>query len=125
MPNEWNIFNHSTLPSIVSLEKLNWGADALCRRHLLLFQLDACVLGVEYLKSLYANDEYFRVLYSACLKHLKEDFLIQDEYLFKGIRLCILKCGIRELLIREVHGGSLESHFRENKTLIMLRDHYY
>jgi len=37
--------------------KMNQGADALSRRHLLLFQLDACVLGFEHLKALYENDE--------------------------------------------------------------------
>jgi len=32
--------------------KLNQGADALSQRHSLLFQLDACILGFEHLKSL-------------------------------------------------------------------------
>jgi len=67
----------------------------------------------------------FGELYSACLKHPKENFLIQDGYLFKGTRLCIAKCGTHELLIREVHGGSSVGHFGENKTLIMLRENYY
>ena len=31
------------------------------------------------------------------------------------------KSGSRELLVREVHAGSLASHFGENKTLIMLK----
>jgi len=43
--------------------KLNEGADALSRRHLLLFQLDTCVLGFEHLKSLYVADENFGELY--------------------------------------------------------------
>jgi len=43
--------------------KLNTGADALSHRHLLLFQLDSCVLGFEHLKSLYATDEDFGELY--------------------------------------------------------------
>ena len=63
-------------------------------------------------------------LYSACLKHLKEDFLLQDGYLFKGMRLCIPKCETRELL-KEVHGGSLVGHYGQNKALIMLMGHYY
>ena len=46
--------------------KLNKGANALSRRHLFLFQLDTCVLVFEHLKSLYANDEDFGKLYSAC-----------------------------------------------------------
>ena len=33
--------------------KLNQGADALSQTYLLLFQLDACVLGFEHLKKLY------------------------------------------------------------------------
>ena len=37
--------------------KLSQGEDALSRRHLRLFQLYACILGFEHLKSLYAKDE--------------------------------------------------------------------
>jgi len=32
---------------------------------------------------------------------------------------------MKELLIREVYRGSLAGYYRENKTLIMLREHYY
>ena len=85
--------------------KLNQGTDALSRRHLLLFYMDACVLGFEHLKSLYASDEDFKELYSACLKNPKEDFLIQGGNLFKGMRWYIPKCETRELLIRKVHRG--------------------
>jgi len=49
--------------------KLNQGADALSRPHLLLFRLDACGLGFEHLKSLYASDEDFSELSSTCLEH--------------------------------------------------------
>jgi len=105
--------------------KLNQGADALSRRHLLLFQLDSCVLGFEHLKSLYATDEDFGELYTTCQRHPKDDFMIQDGYLFKGTKLCIPKVGTRELLIREVHSGSLAGHYGETKTLSMLQEHYY
>jgi len=105
--------------------KLNTSVDALSRRHLLLFQLDTCVLGFEHLKSLYTTDEDFGELYSDCPRHSKGDFQLQYGYLFKGTRLCIPRGGTRELLIREVHGGSLAGHFGESKTLIMLRKHYY
>ena len=90
-----------------------------------MFQLDACILGFEHLKSLYEDDEDFGELYKDCKWHPKGDFLIQDGFLFEGARLCIPKCGTRELLIREVHGGSLASHFGENKTIFMLKEHYY
>ena len=56
--------------------KLNQGADALSRRYLLMFQLDALILGFEHLKSLYAEDEDLGNLYAACSKLPKGDFLI-------------------------------------------------
>ena len=105
--------------------KLNQRADALSRRYLLLFQLDACILGFEDLKVLYDNDEDFRALYAEYSKHPKGDFHVLEGFLFKGTRLCIPRCSTRELLIREVHGGSLVGHYRENKTVIMLREYYY
>jgi len=105
--------------------KLNQGADALSRRHLLLFQLDACVLGFEHLKALYDQDEDFGRIFEECRKHPKEDYLIQEGYLFKGARLCVPRCGTRELLVREVHSGSLAGHYGENKTSLILREHYY
>jgi len=90
-----------------------------------LFQLDACVLGFEHVKALCAEDEELRELFAECSKHPKGDFLIQEGFLFNGIWLCVPRCSTRELLIREVHGGSLAGHYGENKTLIMLREHYY
>ena len=88
-----------------------------------MFQLHALILGFEYLKSLYHDDDDLCDLYFMCLKH--KDFLVQGAFLFKGIRLCILKCSTRELLIKGVHGGSLAGHFGESKTLTILKEHYY
>jgi len=82
-----------------------------------LFQLYACILGFEHLKSLYAEDEGFAEIYAACQKRPKEDFLVQEGFLFKSTRLCISKCSTHELLIQEVYGGSLVGHYGENKTL--------
>ena len=45
--------------------------------------------------------------------------------MFKGTHFCIPKCGTHELLIREIHGGSLPRHYDVNKTLIMLRTNYF
>ena len=104
---------------------MNQGVDALSRRHLLLFQLDACVLSFEHLKALYANYEDFGVLHEECRGHPKENFLIQEEYLFKGTRLCIPKYETRELLMRDVHGGSLAGQYGKNKTSLVLKEHYY
>jgi len=83
------------------------------------------VLGFEHLPRLYYDDQDFGVLFEACLKHSKGDFHIQDRYLFKGGRLCVPKCGTRELILREIHGGSLAGHLREDKTFLMAKEHYY
>ena len=104
---------------------LHHGADALSRRHLLLFQLDAYNLGFEHLMSLYATNEDFVKLYSICLKHPKGQFLVQSAYLFRGTHLCVPRCGTLELLIRKFHRGSLAGHYRENNTLAMVREHYF
>ena len=60
---------------------------------MLLFQLSACILGFDHLKSLYANDKECRELYATYLLHPKDDFLIQDGHLFKSNKLCIPKHG--------------------------------
>ena len=105
--------------------ELNQGVNALSWRYLLLFQLDACVLGFEHLKALYDKDVDFGELYVDCSKHPKGDFLIQEGFLFKGTRLCVPSSSTRELLIIKVHGGSLAAHHGENKIVTMLREHYY
>ncbi|XP_074303235.1 uncharacterized protein LOC141637674 [Silene latifolia] len=48
-----------------------------------------------------------------------------DGYLFKGNRLCIPNGSIRELLIREAHGGAIAGHFGVNKTNDVLSEHFY
>ncbi|XP_073024279.1 uncharacterized protein [Primulina eburnea] len=43
----------------------------------------------------------------------------------KEYRLCIPKSSIRELLVREAHGGGLMGHFGVAKTLNALHEHFY
>jgi len=56
-----------------------------------LFQLDAYALGFEHLKALYAEDEDFGELFAECSKNPKGDFIVQEEFLFKGRRLFMPK----------------------------------
>ena len=51
--------------------------------------------------------------------------MLQDGFLFKGNRLCVPKHAIRELLIREAHGGGLAGHFGVTKTLEILKEHFF
>ena len=90
-----------------------------------MFQFGACIFGFKHLKALYKGDEYLGEIYKACQIHLKEDFLLHDGYVFKGAQLCVPKCGTRELLIKEVHKGSPVGHYREKKTLLVVKEHYY
>jgi len=105
--------------------KLNKGADALSRRYLLLSVLGSKVLGFEVVKGLYARDEDFKELYAKGTQHAHGLFHIQDGLLFKGARLCIPKCGFRELIFQELHGGALVGHFGVEKTTSMPKEHYY
>jgi len=50
---------------------------------------------------------------------------MQDGFLFKGNKLCIPACPLRELLVREAHGESLAGHFGMNKALDILKEHFH
>ena len=99
--------------------------DALSRRYLLLSVLSTKVLGFEIVKGMYPTDEDFKEIHEKCFKHAQGMFHLQEGFLFKGSRLCIPKCGFRELLIQELHGGALARHFGVKKTCAMLKEHYY
>jgi hypothetical protein len=73
--------------------------------------------GFEYLKDLYANDANFSDVYMACDKAALGKFYKNDGYLFKESKLCVPNCSMRELLLREAHGGRLMGHFSVRKTL--------
>ena len=38
---------------------------------------------------------------------------------------CVPNCSLRELLVREAHGGGLMGHFGITKTLEVLHEHFY
>ena len=65
------------------------------------------VLGFEHLKDLYQTDTYFKEAYEACQNHLVRDnsplldYNLQEKLLFRGGKLCIPDCSMRENIIQE------------------------
>jgi len=49
--------------------------------------------------------------------------MLQLGYLFKGTRSYVPMYGTHELVVREVHGGSMVAHFGEDKTYLMAKEH--
>ena len=52
----------------------------------------------------------------------KSDFWLKDGFLFKGLKLCVPKCSLRELMIVEQHNLG---HFGKPKTLEFLKQDYF
>jgi hypothetical protein len=105
--------------------KENIVADALSRRYALISTLNAKLLGFEYVKELYVNDDDFASVFAACEKAAFGKFYRLDGYLFRENRLCVPNSSMRELLVREAHGGGLMSHFGVRNTLDVLHEHLF
>ncbi|RVW59253.1 RNA-directed DNA polymerase-like [Vitis vinifera] len=105
--------------------KENIVADALSRRYALVSTLNAKLLGFEYVKESYANDDDFASVYGACEKTAFGKFYRLDGYLFRENRVCVPNSSMHELLVREAHGGGLMGHFGVRKTLDVLHEHFF
>ena len=67
----------------------------------------------------------FASVYGACEKTTFGKFYRLDGYLFRENRLCVPNRSMRELLVREAHGGGLMGHFGIRKTLDVLHEHFF
>nr|XP_010911115.1 uncharacterized protein LOC105037111 [Elaeis guineensis] len=116
-----------TFPYVIKYKKenVNIVADALSRRYALISLLNAILMGFELIIDRYKDDPNFTNIYEECEKGVVNSYYRHDGYLFRSCRLCIPNSSIRELLVREAHGGGLAGHFGEKKILEMVKDHFY
>jgi len=105
--------------------KANVMADALSRRHTLISMLETKFLSFDHIKDLYEKDDDFAFIYGESHQGGRKDFYLSNQYLLKGKRLCIPQGSLRASLIREAHEGGLMGHFGTNKTLEVLKEHFY
>ncbi|GJX86535.1 RNA-directed DNA polymerase [Tanacetum coccineum] len=78
--------------------------------------------GFDSFRGLYCDDPDFREIWSKCDNDLFQQFSKLDGYLFKGARLCIPLCSLREAFILECHAGGLAGDVGRDKTLALLRE---
>ena len=111
--------------------KSNRVVDALSRRQLFLTVMQVKVVGFDELRNLYPEDPDFVEAWKACKEPVTVDktkwldYLIQDGMLFKGSQLCIPRSSMRENLIKEKHSGGMVGHFGQDKTIAIIREHYF
>jgi hypothetical protein len=85
-------------------------------------------LGFENLRDMYAGDGDFGEAYEATENPFLRDrspwidYMIQEGFLFIRNQLCILKCSMRENLLKEKHSGGLAGHFGHDKTFAKLNE---
>lgn len=106
------------------MEKSNVLDDALSRRYALLATLDFCLLAFKSLKNYYGADVGFCEVFEKCAGVRMESLFYKMDF-FEGNRQCVPKHPIREMLVQEAHSGGIACHFRVNKTIEVLKEHFY
>ncbi|XP_013650755.2 uncharacterized protein LOC106355327 [Brassica napus] len=116
-----------TFPYMIKYKKGkdNVVADALSRRYTLISTMKAKIMGFELIKDSYATGLDFQEAFRNTTQGAFGTYYQHDGFLFKEKKLCIPKGYMRELLVREAHGGGLMGHFGRDKTLSVLTDHFF
>lgn len=87
--------------------------------------MEVRVLGFQFIYKPYQKDEDFKHYLHGQEGHKHSPYTHQEGFLFKGNKLCISKGHTRKLLVKEVYGGGLAGHFGVNKTIDMLKEHFF
>ena len=86
----------------------NRAANALSRRVTLLFTSQVEVLHFERIKEEYKNCPDFGNINTNLTTHRSfREYILQEGYLLKEAKLCILRTSIRDFLIWKLHAGGL------------------
>jgi hypothetical protein len=92
----------------------------------MLSQLDFKIFGLQTVKDQYVNDADFKdVLIHWMHGRPWGHFHMQDGFLFRANKLCILASSVHLLLLQEAHGGGLMGHFGVYKTHEVLAAHFF
>lgn len=80
----------------------------------------------DLLKDQYKDDKDFKVIWKACInqEHL-EDYILQEEYLFKGNMVYILKTSLGEILLRRHHYKGLATNLGRDKIIVAIKEKCY
>ena len=87
--------------------------------------MEASVLGFQFIRDLYQEDEDFKPYLNGQEGSKHSLYTYQEGFSFKGNKLCIPKGPIWKLLVKEVLGEALAGHFGINKTIDMLKEHFF
>ena len=98
-------------------------AEALSKRCAVISVFEVKLLTLQSKQVYYSKDLAFKELVKNTPS--QGSYLMQEGFLFKVNRLCVPSRPSRELLVRETREGSLIGHFRLNKTLDILKEHFY
>ena len=102
--------------------------DALGRLIVTLHRMSAHVIKFDRLKDEYSTYPDFGIIYDEVNDgnhHKYVDFLVENGYMFKVTKLCIPRTSFRDLLIWEMHAGSLAGHFGRDKTIALVEGRFY
>ena len=91
----------------------------------MLTQLDYKIFGLETIKEQYVHDDDFKDVLLHCKEGKAQNkFVVNDGFVFRANKLCILASSIR-LLLQEAHGGGLMWHFGAKKAEDILAGHFF
>jgi len=121
MLNGLSSYKHSPSPPSTRREQKKWWCSFkdVCFN----LSLGSKAVRITSHARLYREDPAFQNLVKNTL--VQGPYVMQAGFLFKGNKLCILACPLKELLVRGARQRSLAGHFGLNKTLDILRECFH